>query len=188
MNIYPKTKHEKLRLTILLILLFGIFIYQYAIPFYWYKKYIPEEADIIFQSLPKMDLVEAIEGVTKSPYSHVGILIKKNDSWYVREAIIDVHDTPLFKWIKQPKSQIESGVESEPLRIQILHLLKEKEHSKKEMAISFGHKKTYRYLDETVRSLVEAQMIAYTIPDKPQSRLQEYRLTDKGRKWLEAKA
>jgi permuted papain-like amidase YaeF/Yiix C92 family enzyme len=99
MNIYPKTKHEKLRLTILLILLFGIFIYQYAIPFYWYKKYIPEEADIIFQSLPKMDLVEAIEGVTKSPYSHVGILIKKNDSWYVREAIIDVHDTPLFRWI-----------------------------------------------------------------------------------------
>ena len=92
------------------------------------------------------------------------------------------------QYIKQPKSQIESGVESEPLRIQILHLLKKKEHSKKEMAISFGHKKTYRYLDETVRSLVEAQMIAYTIPDKPQSRLQEYRLTDKGRKWLEAKA
>jgi ATP-dependent DNA helicase RecG len=96
------------------------------------------------------------------------------------------------QYIKQPKSQIESGVESgvesEPLRIQILHLLKEKEHSKKEMAISFGHKKTYRYLDETVRSLVEAQMIAYTIPDKPQSRLQEYRLTDKGRKCLEAKA
>jgi len=90
----------------------------------------------------------------------------------------------------QPKSQIESGVESgvesEPLRIQILHLLKEREHSKKEMAISFGHKKTYRHLDETVRSLVEAQMIAYTIPDKPQSRVQEYRLTDKGRKWLEA--
>jgi ATP-dependent DNA helicase RecG len=86
----------------------------------------------------------------------------------------------------QPKSQIESGVESGPLRIQILHLLKEKEHSKKEMAISSGHKKTYRHLDETVRSLVEAQMIAYTISDKPQSRVQEYRLTDKGRKWLEA--
>ena len=98
------------------------------------------------------------------------------------------------QYIKQLKSQIESGaesgaesgVESKPLRIQILHLLKEKEHSKKEMAISFGHKKTYRHLDETVRSLVEAQMIAYTIPDKPQSRVQEYRLTDKGRKWLEA--
>jgi len=29
-----------------------------------------------------------------------------------------------------------------------LHLLKQKEHSKKEMAISFGHKKTYRHLDE----------------------------------------
>ncbi len=98
------------------------------------------------------------------------------------------------QYIKQLKSQIESGVESgvetgvetEPLKMQILHLLKEKAHSKKEMAISFGHKRTYRHLDETVRSLVEAQMIAYTIPDKPQSRLQEYRLTDKGRKWLEA--
>lgn len=82
------------------------------------------------------------------------------------------------------ESRVESGVGSEPLKIQILHLLKEKEHSKKEMAISFGRKKTYRHLDETVRSLVEAQMIVYTIPDKPQSRLQEYRLTDKGRKQL----
>ena len=84
------------------------------------------------------------------------------------------------------ESGVESGVESESLKIRILHLLKEKEHSKKEMAISFGHKKTYRHLNETVRSLVESQMIAYTIPDKPQSRLQKYRLTDKGRKWLEA--
>ncbi len=104
MKIYPKTKHEKLRATILLVLICGIFIYQYVIPFYWYKKYNPEEGDIIFQSLPKMDLVEAIEGITKSPYSHVGILIKKNDSWYVREAIIDVHDTQLFKWIIRGRS------------------------------------------------------------------------------------
>ena len=90
------------------------------------------------------------------------------------------------QYIKQLKPQIESGVESAPLRIQILHLLKEQEHSKKEMAISFGHKKTYRHLDETVSNMLKTQMIAYTIPGKPQSRLQKYRLTDKGKKWLES--
>jgi hypothetical protein len=60
--------------------------------------YSPREGDFVFQSLPKGDLVEAIEGASQSPYSHVGMVIRKNDQWFVREAIGDVHDTPLHEW------------------------------------------------------------------------------------------
>jgi DNA-binding PadR family transcriptional regulator len=38
-----------------------------------------------------------------------------------------------------------------------------------------------------MRQLVEAGLITLTIPDKPQSSLQRYRLTDKGHAWLQSK-
>ncbi|MCX7414884.1 MAG: hypothetical protein NTY25_00090 [Planctomycetia bacterium] len=37
-------------------------------------KYTPQDGDVIFQSLPYGPVVWAIEGVTKSPYSHCGIV------------------------------------------------------------------------------------------------------------------
>jgi hypothetical protein len=60
--------------------------------------YAPEEGDLVFQSLPKGDLVRAIEGISGSHYSHVGLVIRKKDEWYVREALDKVHDTPLVEW------------------------------------------------------------------------------------------
>jgi hypothetical protein len=59
------------------------------------QDYHPREGDLIFQSLPQNDLVNAIEGATRSPYSHVGIVIRSQDAWYVREALGVVHDTRL---------------------------------------------------------------------------------------------
>lgn len=62
------------------------------------KSYTPQEGDFVFQSLPTGDLVAAIEGVSESDYSHVGMVIRKNERWFVREAIGNVHDTPLLEW------------------------------------------------------------------------------------------
>jgi len=62
------------------------------------QTYAPQEGDFVFQSLPNGDLVQAIEGVSQSRYSHVGMVIRKNGQWFVREAIGDVHDTPLPEW------------------------------------------------------------------------------------------
>lgn len=59
------------------------------------EEYVPHQGDIIFQSLPHSDLVDAIEGATNSKYSHVGIVFHNDKSWYVREAIGPVIDTPL---------------------------------------------------------------------------------------------
>lgn len=60
--------------------------------------YVPQEGDFVFQSVPKSDLTEAIEGATQSRYSHVGLVLRKNNAWYVREAIGPVSDTPLEEW------------------------------------------------------------------------------------------
>lgn len=63
--------------------------------------YEPQAGDVLFQALPKtVDLVVAIEGVTKSNYSHCGVVIKgKDGNWRVFESIGAVGSVPLHKWV-----------------------------------------------------------------------------------------
>lgn len=66
--------------------------------------YEPMEGDILFQSLPNepgMDLVDAIEGATESPYSHCGMVTRDGDEWIVLEAIGPVKETPLQDYIQR---------------------------------------------------------------------------------------
>jgi hypothetical protein len=58
-------------------------------------RYEPAEGDVIFQSLPHGPIVWAIEGVTRSPYSHCGIVAKQDGRWIVYEAYEEVSATPL---------------------------------------------------------------------------------------------
>lgn len=64
-----------------------------------YIFYQPVEGDFVFQPLPRFELVRVIEGVTGSSYSHVGLIVRKDGAWYVREAMFDVHDTALWEWV-----------------------------------------------------------------------------------------
>ena len=95
MEILPNTKTGKFRLLFLILIgvgSIGYFVIPAIMP---YMEYTPKEGDVIFQSLPDSDLTRAIEGATNSPYSHTGIVIKKNGDWYVREAVGPVIDTSL---------------------------------------------------------------------------------------------
>ena len=64
------------------------------------NHYEPQEGDLVFQALPlDLDLVVAIEGVTESHYSHVGVLHKRDGEWTVIEASSPgVIYTPFEKW------------------------------------------------------------------------------------------
>jgi ATP-dependent DNA helicase RecG len=62
----------------------------------------------------------------------------------------------------------------------VLELLKVHPLSKAEIAKALGKKKTTRYLNDLMKKLIVQQRVEYTIPDKPNSRLQKYRLTKKG--------
>ena len=56
---------------------------------------------MLFQSLPHDgDVVDAIEGITHSPYSHCGVVLRSDkNEWVVVESIFNVHETPLFLWM-----------------------------------------------------------------------------------------
>ncbi len=71
-------------------------------------SYQPEEGDILFQSLPNepgMDLVDAIEGATGSPYSHCGMVLRENDEWWVIEAIGPVKITHLQDYLARGRDR-----------------------------------------------------------------------------------
>ncbi|WP_035607241.1 YiiX/YebB-like N1pC/P60 family cysteine hydrolase [Haloferula sp. BvORR071] len=70
--------------------------------------YQPMEGDILFQSLPNepgMDLVDAIEGSTGSPYSHCGMVFKDGGDWKVIEAIGPVKETALDDYTSRGREQ-----------------------------------------------------------------------------------
>jgi ATP-dependent DNA helicase RecG len=53
------------------------------------------------------------------------------------------------------------------------------------LAAHLGHKRISGELNKQIQRLREAGLIAYTLPEKPNSRLQRYCLTDAGKSNLE---
>ena len=77
------------------------------------KGYQPKAGDVVFQSFPPNPLTVAIEGCTKSPLSHCGLVAEKRTKagsskqtqWVVIEAVGPVQETPLAQWIARGRNQ-----------------------------------------------------------------------------------
>lgn len=65
------------------------------------EVYFPQEGDLLFQSLPHNEVIDAIEGSTGSPFSHCGIVVKGTEGWWVLEAIGPVKHSHLKRWVEQ---------------------------------------------------------------------------------------
>ena len=91
---------------------------------------------------------------------------------------------------EQPRSQLatqsptQSPTQStDPVR-RLLTCLHQGDQSARELRSALGIKHRPTFRANYLRPALAAGLIEYTIPDKPNSRLQQYRLTDAGRTWL----
>jgi ATP-dependent DNA helicase RecG len=82
------------------------------------------------------------------------------------------------------RSKAQSGAQSQAQSERILFILLRSAASARELLSELGLKSKTGYLKRDIKGLMEENLIEYTIPDKPQSRLQKYRLTDEGRRFL----
>lgn len=99
MKVLPKSRASRFRLGLLLLILLGVCVYlrlDRPAAFYLSDK---KEGDVVFQSLPRVDLVDAIETISESEWSHCGILFRQDGHWMVAEAFGQVRYTPLRLWI-----------------------------------------------------------------------------------------
>lgn len=104
MKLFPDSKRAKVRASFIGVALVGVCFYRNVFSLWQLAVYAPREGDILFQSLPHGELVDAIEGVTQSPWSHCGVLVKTGWGWQVVEAIGHVRTTPLALWVMRGRS------------------------------------------------------------------------------------
>ena len=82
----------------------------------------------------------------------------------------------------QPELRPESQPESQPesLELRVMGLLAGGSMSKAEISAGLGHKEISGQLNRVIRLLLQERLVSYTIPAKPNSRLQKYALTEQG--------
>jgi ATP-dependent DNA helicase RecG len=86
------------------------------------------------------------------------------------------------------QSQYQSQYQSvkQPLNARVcLFLAQTTDASISDISEYLGQKRVSGQLKVVLKDMMTQGIIEYTMPDKPQSRLQRYRLTAKGKEWLE---
>jgi len=91
--------------------------------------------------------------------------------------------------VLKPESQPEIRPESQPESIstRVLRYLQTSSLSKAELSGHLSQKAISGQLNKVIRTLLVKGLIEYTIPDKPNSRLQKYRITADGVRTLQMK-
>lgn len=105
--------------------------------------------------------------------------------WEVRVQSVVATFFPSIFFSKGKRIDEEDGaltrLESRPesLEKELLMLLQKCPMSKSEISRNLGHKNISSGLNKVVKNLLNKDLIAYTIPEKPNSRLQKYKLKNK---------
>ena len=91
---------------------------------------------------------------------------------------------PRAKMTDQAQSPTQSGAQSGAQSQRILAALNNEQLSAAELADAMHLESKSGALKRAIKELLQHGAIAYTLPDKPNSRHQKYRLTEKGRQLL----
>ena len=155
---------------------------------------------LLFSILHRMEVVEKIgSGIQRiralcSKHGVARPVISVSDSWVttvfprVAGQVTDqVEAQTGVKSGSRPESGPESRPESQPesqpedLERRVLSLLRQAPMARSEISTNLGHTSVSGHFKRVIRSLMDDGLIEYTIPEKPNSRLQKYKLTKKGR-------
>jgi ATP-dependent DNA helicase RecG len=83
---------------------------------------------------------------------------------------------------QKPRHQSKS--QREPLNLRISRYLKTQDATAAEISAHLEQKRLSGQLKIVLKEMIVQGLIEYAVPDKPRSRLQRYRLTEKGKEWL----
>ena len=149
------------------------------------------EADLGIKSVPRNPLLfgmlhrmEAVEKIG-SGIRRIRDLCQEHG---VAEPLIEVSDSWVTTIFRRPVEQVGTKLPTGPLQVtlQVENLLQslEGEQSRSEILDRLGLKDRVNLTTEYLRPALAAGLIEMTIPDKPTSSKQQYRLTTKGKNLL----
>ena len=102
MKLFPQSPWAYLRpMAIVAVVVLAVGLYYRLDRIGLYLLSDKQEGDVLMQSLPHSELADAIETASRSPWSHCGILVKREGRWQVAQALTDVHYTPLIEYLIQ---------------------------------------------------------------------------------------
>ena len=136
-----------------------------------YSRNMPEETSILLRMRGRVQGVGFRPAVFRLAQQHAPELPPSNTR---QESDDDRASLPRLE------SQLESRLESK-LAAKIVLQLGTQPSGKAELARALGHTTVSGELHKQIRRLLDLSLVEMTIPDKPQSRLQRYRLTQTGR-------
>jgi len=90
-----------------------------------------------------------------------------------------------FKLQSKSRSKSQSKSQREPLNVLICRYLRAQDATAAEISAHLEQKQVSGQLKVVLKEMIGQGLIAYSIPDKPRSRLQKYRLTAKGEERLD---
>lgn len=124
--------------------------------------------DAIALGLPEPQVTEIATGVRLTAYLHEAVPVQAKS--------ISEPDP-----ISRAQSRAQSGAQSED----ILQLLAARILSANALADALGLQSKTGAFKRSIKDLINSGLITYTLPNKPSSRLQQYRLTESGKAYLQ---
>lgn len=98
-TLLPKSRSGWIRSGLIGAIFLGVCVSRHVPALWQLWVYHPRDGDVVLQSLPHGELVDAIEGVTRSRWSHCGVVVHEHHCWWVVESIGHVRKTLLPLWI-----------------------------------------------------------------------------------------
>ncbi|MEW5946012.1 MAG: Fic family protein [bacterium] len=106
--------------------------------------------------------------------------------WNERAGSVILTFYPRVEEEKKSRVRDQVGTKLEPSRDHVLLLrLLRKEKSTAELMAATGRSNRTKFRNQVLNPLIADGLVEMTLPDKPRSSNQKYRLTDAGRKFLE---